>query len=281
MMNGLKTARGWMLGVCAAAAAVGACGKGAPSPAETGASASAQIGANGEKYPAPRWPSYFKAPKDAAELMPAARLLARNQSGLQGKGLGILKEGDKVLIVPGDEADPMVMDAVKKALEERKITPYITYAYELKGSTKEQAHADRQRRTGGQDIENAGIYQATAWITGQFPNPSQPAQWLRQKDPQTFAALFPGKSADAVLTASGQKPKGEGAAGADTDTGQATSGGGDYKARFAVGDAIKDFLTKHPDGRGVYWGKGGSTGLPRQLYPLQGKFLGTFLPDNR
>jgi hypothetical protein len=278
MMNGLKTARGWMLGVCAAAAAAGACGKSAPAPADTGAAASAQVGANGDKYPAPRWPSYFKTPKTADELMPAARLLARNQSGLQGKGLGILKEGDKVLIVPGDEADPMVMDAIKKALEERKITPYIKYAYELKGSTKEQAHADRERRTGGHDIENAGIYQATAWITGQFPNPSQPAQWLKQKDPQTFAALFPGKSAEAVLTASGQKPKGEGAPGADSDTG--ASSGGDYKARFAVGDAIKDFLTKHPDVRGVYWGKGGSTGLRRQLYPIQDKFLGTFIQDN-
>src|SRR6266852_6001937 len=128
MLNGLTTARGLMIGVCAAAAAAGACGKGAPAPADTHASAGAQVGANGDKYPAPRWPSYFKTPKTVDELMPAARLLARNQSGLQGKGLGILKEGDKVLIVPGDEADPMVIDAVKKALEERKITPYIKYA---------------------------------------------------------------------------------------------------------------------------------------------------------
>jgi len=280
MKKGFSTARGWMLGVCVAAAAVSACTKGTPGPADTGAAASAQVGANGEKYPAPRWPSYFKTPKSADELLPAARLLARNQSGLQGKGLGILREGEKVLIVPGDQADPMVIDAIKKALEERKITPYIKYAYELKGSTKEQAQSDRERRTGGQDIQNAGIYQATAWITGQFPNPAQPAQWLKQKDPQTFAALFPGRSAEAVLTASAQKPRGEGAAGADTDTGQASSGSGDYKARFAVGDAIKDFLTKHPDVRGVYWGKGGSTGLRRQLYPMQDKFLGTFIQDN-
>ena len=114
MMNGLKMSRGWMLGVCAAAATAAACSKGAPAPAQTDAAASAQVGANGDKYPAPRWPSYFKTPKSVEELMPAARLLVRNQSGLQGKGLGILTPGEKVLIVVADEADPMVIEAVKK-----------------------------------------------------------------------------------------------------------------------------------------------------------------------
>ena len=278
MMSRLTTARVWTLGLCAAAAATGACGKVSPAPQGTGTVAGAQVGAAaGEKYPAPRWPSYFKPPKSIDDLMPAARSLVRNQSGLQGKGLGILQPGEKVLIVVADKGDPMVIEAITRALEERKVTPYIKYTYELKGISKADATADRQRRTDGQDIKEAGIYQATAWITGQFPNPAQPAAWLKQKDPQTFAALFPGKSGDAVLAAAGQKPKGEGG---DADTGQAPSGGGDYKARFAVGDAIKDFLTKHPDVRGVFWGAGGSTGLRRQLYPMQDKFLGTFIQDN-
>jgi len=308
MTNRVKTARAWVacLGI---AAAVAACSKEAPAPAESGgAAASAAVGANGEKYPAPRWPSYFKTPRSVDELMPAARLLVRNQSGLQGKGMGILQPGEKVLIVAADESDPMVIEAVKRALEERKITPYFKYTYEMRGTTKEQAKADRERRTGGQDIKEAGIYQATAWITGQFPNPSQPAKWLKDKDPKTFAELFPGRSAESVLTATAQKPRGEGGADADTGTtdsagpggsgssgkrgdakgGDAKSGdakagekkGTDYRSRFAVGDSIKDFLTQHPDVRGVFWGKGGSTGLRRQLYPMQDKFLGTFIQDN-
>jgi hypothetical protein len=301
MVKVSTTTRAALALVCTTAAALGACSKQASTPAETPAAASATVGANGEKYPAPRWPSYFKAPKSTEELMPAARLLVRNQSGLQGKGMGILREGEKVLIVAADEADPMVMAAVQKALEERKITPYIKYTYEMRGTTKDAAAADRERRTGGQDIKNAGIYQATQWITGQFPNPSEPAKWLKDKDPQTFAALFPGRSADLVLTSGPQKPRGEaGGGGADADTGTTEGGGGggraagkpaakegaktantgDYRARFAVGDAIKDFLTKHPDVRGVFWGKGGSTGLRRQLYPMQDKFLGTFIQDN-
>jgi hypothetical protein len=322
------TERLWIAGACALAMA--GCGKsnqssdatGQPPGAGQGGAPAAQVGAAGEKYPEPRWPSYFKTPKNVDELMPAARLLVRNQSGLQGKGMGILKPGDKVLIVAADEADSMVLDAIKKALEERQITPYFKYTYEMRGSTKEQAKADRDRRLGGQDIKNAGIYQATAWITGQFPNPSQPAKWLKDRDPQTFAALFPGKSAELVLSTTAQHPRGEaGGGGADADTGQTDSSGPggsgsggsrggkagksgkadntgkaegksakadnsksgngqDYSRRFAVGDAIKDFLTTHPDVRGVFWGKGGSTGLRRQLYPLQDKFLGTFIQDN-
>ena len=62
MTNGCKTAHGWVLSLCVAAAATAACNKGGPAPAETSAAASAQVGANGEKYPAPRWPSYFKTP---------------------------------------------------------------------------------------------------------------------------------------------------------------------------------------------------------------------------
>src|SRR5450756_2322421 len=92
MMNRPKTVRLWMLGVCSVAVAMGACRKATPATSESGtAAASAQIGpAAGEKFPAPRWPSYFKTPKSVDELMPAARGLVRNQSGLQGKGMGIL-----------------------------------------------------------------------------------------------------------------------------------------------------------------------------------------------
>ncbi len=154
MMNGFRTARGWMVCLCAAAAATAACSRGASAPAESSAVASAQVGANGEKYPAPRWPSYFKTPKSVDDLMPAARLLVRNQSGLQGKGMGILQPGEKVLIVAADEADPMVIEAITKALEERKITPYVKFTYEMRGTTKEQAAARSRAphgRTGHQE----------------------------------------------------------------------------------------------------------------------------------
>jgi hypothetical protein len=278
MMNQSRRVRVAAVCMCSAAVLTGACRK-APSAKESGgASAMATVGAAaGEKYPEPRWPSYFKTPKSIEDLMPAARALVRNQSGLQGKGMGILAQGESVLIVAANDADPMVLDAIKRALGERKITPYIKFVYEMTGQSKEQADADRLKRTKGQQIEEAGIYQASAWITGQFPDPSQPKAWLKKRNPKVYAELFPGENGEApVATGKRQKPRGEGTE--DADTGASATA--DYKGRFAIGDAIKDFLTKHSDVRGVFWGAGGSTGLRRQLYPMQDKFLGTFVTDN-
>src|SRR5207247_7736145 len=258
-----------------------ACNRGERAKSDGGASASVRAGAAaGEKFPEPRWPSYFKPPKTVDDLMPAARTLVRNQSGLQGKGMGILQPGESVLIVVANDGDPMVLDAIKRALEERKITPYIKYTYEMIGQTKEQALRDRTKREKGHDISKAGIYQASSWITGQFPNPDQPKAWLKQRRPEVYAELFPGESgaiAEAPSSAPRQRPRGEAAE--DADIG-GTAGSGEYKGRFAVGDAIKDFLTKHPQVRGVFWGAGGSTGLRRQLFPMQDRFLGTFVTDN-
>src|SRR5689334_2598689 len=282
MMKQSRTAQ--LAAVCACGAlalAAAGCGGSAPSSQqESGPAAAARVGpAPGETYPAPRWPSYFKPAKSVEDLMPAARALVRNQSGLQGKGMGILQAGESVLIVANNEADPMVLDAAKRALVERKITPFIKMTYEMTGQSKEAAAADRAARTKGQNIEEAGIYQASQWITGQFPDPSEPKAWLKKRDPKSYAELFPAEDPNAEIKVTGVKgkPKGEGA---DADTGAGSDNKSDYGARYAVGDAIKDFLTKHADVRGVFWGAGGSTGLRRQLYPMQDKFLGTFTTDN-
>jgi hypothetical protein len=271
-------ARVLVLLLVTAAAVAGAC-RSRSDGGSAGASTRAGAAPN-EKYPDPRWPSYFKPPKSVDDLMPAARTLVRNQSGLQGKGMGILQPGESVLIVVANDGDPMVIDAIKRALEERKITPHIKYTYEMIGQTKEDAQRDRAKRDKGHDITKAGIYQASSWITGQFPNPQQPKAWLKQRRPEVYAELFPGESGDtapAPSTTPRQRPRGEGAE--DADVG-ASAGTGDYRGRFAVGDAIKGFLTKHPEVRGVFWGAGGSTGLRRQLFPMQDKFLGTFVTDN-
>src|SRR5215207_2338503 len=103
-MNASRMA--WLMAVCSVAVVTGACRK-TTSPADESAgtagsgaaTAAARIGAGGEKYPEPRWPSYFKKPNTIDDLMPAARALVRNQSGLQGKGMGILAPGESVLIV--------------------------------------------------------------------------------------------------------------------------------------------------------------------------------------
>ena len=245
------------------------------------ASAAARAGAAGEKYPEPRWPSYFKPPKSVDELMDAARSFVRNQSGLQGKGMGILQGGESVLIVANNDADPMVLEAIRRALVERKITPHMTFVSDMSGETREHAEARQKAREKGRDISKAGIYQASQWIENQFPNPAEPKAYLKSRRPDVYQELFPNDTGDVKFDPSApkQRPRGEAAAGGeDADTGQATNT--DYQSRNAVGDGIKKYLTAHPEIRGVFWGQGGSTGLRRQLYPMQEKFLGTFVTDN-
>ncbi len=251
---------GRIAGACALAALVAACSDSKPSNTQAPA-AGAQASGPQEKYPEPRWPSYFKPPKSADDLMPAARVLVRNRSGFQGKGMGILEPGESVLIVHEYTADPMVLEAVRRALVERKITPHIKASYELLGVSKEQAGADYERSRQGRKIDEAGMYQATQWIVGQFPNPDQPKAWLKERNDKLYAQLFPdevGESAEA------EKQRRE----------------RNRRSREDTGAAIQAYLRAHPEIRGVFWGQGGSTGLRRQLYPMQAKFLGTFMSEN-
>jgi len=59
------TAHACVLGLALAGAVTASCSKepAPPAAATPAVSASAAVGANGEKYPEPRWPSYFKTPR--------------------------------------------------------------------------------------------------------------------------------------------------------------------------------------------------------------------------
>src|SRR5205809_4312788 len=207
--------------------AAGACGRATKGGNESASAAGRAGAAAGETYPEPRWPSYFKPPKSIDDLMDAARSFVRNQSGLQGKGMGILQPGESVLIVANNDADPMVLDAITRALGERKINPHLKFVYEMAGETKQQAEARTTARERGRDITKAGIYQASQWIENQFPNPAEPKAWLKARRPDVYKELFPGESGDVKFdpNAPKQRPRGEaaGAGGGEVvDTGTAT-----------------------------------------------------------
>lgn len=213
-------------------------------------------------YAAPRWPSYFKPPQSVDELMPAARALVRNKSGFLGVGMGVLQSGETVLLAPTANSDPMVVGAIVKALEERGVKAHVKYTYELLGMTREQVDRQDQALRKGRRIDNAGIYQASEWITGQFPDPSAPKAWLKERRPDLYAELFPGESGTEAATSEGDQP---------------LSWANEMNL---VGAAIQAYLKKNPTVRGVFWGTGGGTGLRRAMYPMQEKFLGTFVIDN-
>lgn len=83
-------------------------------------------------YPAPRFPSYTKAPKSVDEVMPYARAIARQTTGLQG-GVGILKDGESVALVLTATAEDLVVQALKRAVEERGVKVHLLNDYELVG----------------------------------------------------------------------------------------------------------------------------------------------------
>ena len=256
------------------AVSVAGCRKGATETKTESAAAGqpqARQADNPGGYPAPRWPSYFKPPKSVEDLMGAARSLVRNTSGFQGKGMGILKAGESVLIVATTSTDPMVLEAIKRALVERKITPHIKYSYEWLNQSPDESKRRQTANRQGRDITNAGIYQASSWIHGQFPDPEVPKKWLKERRPDLYKELFP---AEAAATAAAAKPASKDE---DPETGLPR---GNPRERELVGDGIKAFLKSHPEVRGVFWGGGGTTGLRRALYPMQDKFLGTFITDN-
>ncbi len=279
-----------LLMVLGAAALVTACGGSdrftADNGAGTGANAPASATAK-EKYAEPRWPSYFRPPKGIEDLMPSARMLVRNQSGFQGKGMGVVQPGESVMIVANTNSDPMVLEAIKRALMERKITPHIKFTYELLGQTREQAQRNARRRE-GRRIADAGIYQASSWITGQFARPEEPKAWLKQRRPDLYRELFPEEfvggatgttgtqASSAPQPAARQTPRRRGGEGEEAEAPAESTQGN----RAATGEAIKKYLTAHPEIKGVFWGGGGTTGLRRALYPMQVKYLGTFITDN-
>ena len=211
--------------------------------------------ARGE-YPAPRWPSYLKF-TSVDEAMPYIRTIVRNKSGFQGAGLGILNAGDTVTLITGANADDTIVDAIKKGLEERNIKVNIVHDYELVGVSRDDARAFRKLRQ--TYTSEQGYMEAANWIESVFPNPDGARQWLKDRRPDLYDTLFPkNREIPENLKPVREKLKGDN-----------------------VGKAIVAYLGQHPEVRGVYWGKGGGTTLRRLMHPLEDKFLGLMIYDNR
>jgi len=239
---------------------------GSPSPASQAAAPApdtAQDGPavrpapDGKPYPAPRFPSYLKPPKTIEELLPAVRVLVRNKSGFLGKGLGILEPGDTALLVPTADAEAMVVEAITRALAERRVKTHVKYDYELVGVTRDQAVQYLKSRRSY--TAEKGYMEARGWIEGQFPEPEKAKAWVKEQRPDVFDALYPKGS---ELT-DAERPIFE------------------KMKRDSVGQGIQQYLRAHPAIRGAYWAKAGGTGLRRAFHPMEDKFLGTFIFDNR
>ena len=145
-------------------------------------------------YPASRWPSYLKRSKSIDDMMPHARDLVRNKAGFGGNspglGLGMLQSGEEVMIVIDTTADDLVVQAIVRALAERGVQADIVPNYSLVGVPKEDAEKIRLK-TEIRSAEDGFMEAKYYWIERVFTHPEVPKQWLRQRNPDLYDALYP------------------------------------------------------------------------------------------
>ncbi|HEX2385260.1 MAG TPA: hypothetical protein VHL99_01785, partial [Candidatus Binatia bacterium] len=99
----------------------------------------AAIFAAESKYSQPRFPSYLKTPKSVDEIMPFARAVAPQTTGLQGEGLGSLKSGEAVALVVEPSSEDMVVEAIRRAMDERGVKLHVLASYEIVGVARADA----------------------------------------------------------------------------------------------------------------------------------------------
>jgi hypothetical protein len=242
----------WLATIAAGCALAAACGRG-----NGGAKQRVPAATEAAQYPEPRYPSYLKPVSSIEEVLPHVRPLVRNKTGFQGAGLGIAKAGDTVTFVTGPDADEMIVGAVKRAMEERDVKVNVVPEYEMVGVSKQDALEYRKIRRSY--TAEQGYMEAATWVESNFPNPEAVKTWLKGRRPDLYDKLFPkNRELSPQLREVQQKlllPN--------------------------LGKGIQAYLTKHPEVRGIFWGKGGGTFLRRNLHPMEDKFLGLFLVDNR
>ncbi|HTM07579.1 MAG TPA: hypothetical protein VL754_04235 [Verrucomicrobiae bacterium] len=218
--------------------------------------ASLALAAEG-KYSQPRFPSYLTAPKSIDEIMPFARAVARQTTGLQGEGLGSLKSGESVALVTEASSEDMVVEAIRRAMEERGVKLHVLPSYELAGVSRADAlEAIKARR---QTTAEQGYMEARRWMEEMFPDPEVPKKWLKERRPDLYEQLYP--------------PRAE-----ISEKARATL---KKLERENVAKGIKEYVEKNPSVKGVFWGTGGTTTLRRYMRPHEDKFLGVNVFDNR
>jgi hypothetical protein len=247
----------WTAGVLAGLVLAGACSRTERAESPGAGQESSRSEPVAGAYMEPRFPSYLRPPSSVDEVLPHVRPLVRARVGLQGAGLGIAEPGETVLFVVSIDAEPMILDAVTQAMEERGVNVVIKRDYELVGVSEDEAVAFRKVRRGY--TSEQGYMEAANWVDANFPDAAAARAWLQKRRPDLYDKLYPKtREMNARQRDIYERMRGE-----------------------SVGAAIREYLDENPKIRGAFWGKGGSTSLRRYMRPAEAKFLGLFIVDNR
>jgi hypothetical protein len=162
-----------------------------------------------------------------------------------------------VALVLTATAEDMVVQAIKRAIEERGVKVNLLYEYDLAGVSR--ADAAELRKARRQFSSEQGYMEARRWIDERFADPEAPKKWLKERRPDLYEALYPAKAeiSDRLREVAKKLD------------------------RENIGRGIKQFLEKNPSVRGFFWGTGGTTTLRRYVRPYEEKYLGVMVYDNR
>ena len=217
------------------------------------------------QYPAPRFPSTAKLATSVDQLMPYARALAQRKTTTRGTGFGTIKRGNAVMLIVGQSADDMALEAIRRALDERGVKTVIFRTYELAGVGKEDMEAlEAARGGGGSDADSRDPYtpsrngytEATNWVRGIGGGNGAGVAWLKKQNPDLYSRAFPTPiRANAELSPHLQEVA-------------------EKLTSVNVGQGAVKYMREHPEVQGVFWG-GAIAFQQRYLAPMEDKMLGT------
>src|SRR6266850_136289 len=133
------------------------------------------------KYPAPRFPSYVRPPKSIDDVMPFARAAVRQTGGRTP--LGLVEQGQTVAIFTEPTAEDMILQAIKRAYEERGVKIQIVPEYQLLGVSKEEAM--KAVKANRWFTSEQGYMEMRAWILQRFGDAEVPKKWLTARRPDS------------------------------------------------------------------------------------------------
>ena len=205
------------------------------------------------EYRAPRFPSYLKNPKSVDEVMPFARAAVRQTRSVQG-GLGLVNSGETVLIIVDMGADPIILEAVDKAFEERGVTVQYLPRHQAAGVSEEDARRLHEWVSWAA-MNHWGLAEVDRWF-GFWDDKNVPKEWLKGRRPDLYDVLYekleqPPDLVEIQLQLENQAFPG-----------------------------IVKYLDAHPEVDAVCMGKGGMTSQKKGLGKYHTKMRGLFLFDN-
>jgi hypothetical protein len=204
------------------------------------------------EYPAPKFPSYLKPPKNIEEVMPFARAAVRQTGGRTP--LGLVNPGQTVLIVTAPGAEPLLLQGIKKAYEERGIKLIYMSSQELAGVSEHDAK-EVQRIKEMANESHMGHMEAYGW-TNNWVDPLVPRDFIKERRPDLYEKIFKAAELSDELKVVEAK-----------------------LTNFGVAKALIKYLDAHPEIGVLFWGTGGRTAMRRLLLHQEAKFYSNFIFD--